>query len=518
LPGAFRLPRLFRSILASRQQESPGAGRVERHLPSPPRPQPGDPSGERTARQARHAVSALLSHALPPCRARLLLLPDVTPREAAEALLTTSLEGPDAMEREPPGQGAPGSEVSGGGGGGGAFGLASDGALDLLDWLWPLTHSAGRRARRLAQQLHQRLCLEVEAAVTEAAAAAAAAPTAGSPGPGGGEAEAGWLGAPPGGPCVGARVTVGSVSVPTRFSRVTHGALTQNLRAFSWLRTPLLSGPVSPGPSSRWLRALHPGAAARAAALAPPLALHRPLPAAAAAELGLPACGPQEDGPAGVGELRAWLRALEAAADWVVWALDQRCGLGLRRGQGPMPMLLMVQTPLGAALLFCCECLNVSPRLGALPSHPPSPFGLLRMLTPKEAARLAASPPQSSPTPPPPGGVLGDALVALLAAALPRLAPGGGGPALDVAALSGAPALLRGSEQDLREASGAVAALLARLAAARGALAPLAAPAARLSVGGGPDDGGLINFCLLGLLAPAVLGFKPSDGEGEAGY
>lgn len=37
-----------------------------------------DAAGARTAKQARHAISALLSHALPPCRRRVLLMPGVT--------------------------------------------------------------------------------------------------------------------------------------------------------------------------------------------------------------------------------------------------------------------------------------------------------------------------------------------------------------------------------------------------------------------------------------------------------
>lgn len=52
---------------------------------------------------------------------------------------------------------------------GGPFTLASDEILNLLTWLWPLTHAPGRRAAALARQLHQRLCLEVEAAAAEAA-------------------------------------------------------------------------------------------------------------------------------------------------------------------------------------------------------------------------------------------------------------------------------------------------------------------------------------------------------------
>lgn len=107
------------------------------------------------------------------------------------------------------------------------------------------------------------------------------------------------------------------------------------------MRTPA----ATPGPSAHWLRALHAGAAARDIAMSPPLLLHRPLPPAVALELGLaPNLGaaeaPASDGAtaaaaaaadgagappavAAVGELRAWLRALEASADWAAWALDQ---------------------------------------------------------------------------------------------------------------------------------------------------------------------------------------------------
>jgi hypothetical protein len=283
----------------------------------------GDPSGERTARQARHAISALLSHALPPCRPRLLLLPDVTPREAAEALLPSS---PDGMD-----EGGGGQEGGAGGGAGdGAFGLASDGALELLDWLWPLTHAPARRARRLAQQLHQRLCLEVEAAAAEVADAAAArpGPDEASPGPGGGGAAGGAAGGlgEQGALRAGSLCGRGAdrVGLPPHACTLLH--ITSDVR----LLTACAAAP-SPGPSARWLRARYPCAAARAAALAPPLALHRGLPPAVAAELGVPqhaqraAPGQrQEEGPAGVGEVRAWLRGIEAAADWAAWALDQR--------------------------------------------------------------------------------------------------------------------------------------------------------------------------------------------------
>jgi hypothetical protein len=144
------------------------------------------------------------------------------------------------------------------------------------------------------------------------------------------------------------------------------------------------------------------------------------------------------------------------------------------------------------------------------------------MLAPKEAARLSEAPtPAAAPGP---GAVplsLGDGLAVLLARTLPALAPPPGAPAPDASALSGAPPLLRGAEEDEQEACLAAAELLARLAAAPGALALLAAPARRLAAGGGGGggggDGGLVNFCLLGLLAPSVLGLKPSDSECRLG-
>jgi hypothetical protein len=58
---------------------------------SPQKP-PADATGARTAKQARHAVSALLSHALPPCRARVLVEQDVTPAEARQALAAGTRE------------------------------------------------------------------------------------------------------------------------------------------------------------------------------------------------------------------------------------------------------------------------------------------------------------------------------------------------------------------------------------------------------------------------------------------
>lgn len=128
--------------------------------------------------------------------------------------------------------------------------------------------------------------------------------------------------------------------------------------------------PTSPGPSARWLRALHPGAAARDRILAPFLLLQRPLPLAVAAHFDLFDPGqtlqqqqqqlfdagqtlqpqPQQgQGSPGVvagsvgagaaaaiswsgvgvsmtsaGDMRTWLRGLEASAGRAVWALDQR--------------------------------------------------------------------------------------------------------------------------------------------------------------------------------------------------
>lgn len=140
-----------------------------------------DAAGARVARQARHAVSALLSHALPPCRRRLLVACDVTPSDAAAAL-GFSIGGGSG------GGGHGSSSIGAGAGsaGGGAFSIASDGALDFLDWLWPLAHAPHRGARRLAQQLHARLCLEVEMAAAEAAAEGGYAAPSGGGGAGSG--------------------------------------------------------------------------------------------------------------------------------------------------------------------------------------------------------------------------------------------------------------------------------------------------------------------------------------------
>jgi len=100
---------------------------------------------------------------------------------------------------------------------------------------------------------------------------------------------------------------------------------------------------------------------------------------------------------------------------------------------------------------------------------------------------------------------------------------------VDAAALATAPCTLRGAEDDSREAASAAAELIARLVTPGSsgggssdgrcaAVEWLAAAAARL--GGGEVEGAaaeaeeaVVNFCLMGLMAPAMLGFKASDGE-----
>ena len=219
-------------------------------------------------KQVRRAVSALLSHALPACRRELLLLGDVSPQEAAEALSTA----PGSFAAFADGGGAAADPGAAAFASGAPFALASDGAIDLLGWLWPLTHAPGRRAALLARQLHQRMCLEVEMAAAEAAEAAGLPPSGGSAG--------------------GVRAAAAAAA------------------------------PDGSGPSARWLRAVHPGRAGADRALAPPLLL-----ACAAPPLGgaaAPAAAAAAAAAGGGAEARAWLRALEAAAEWASWALDQR--------------------------------------------------------------------------------------------------------------------------------------------------------------------------------------------------
>ena len=205
LAAAHTLDALRHCVTAARLSEGERAARAElgplgsalllapRLTTSPCAPVAADAGGGRVARQARHAAAALLSHALPPARGALLLAPGAAPQDAADALsrapgsaLTFLCGG--AAAPPPGGAGAPAVDPSlSAFEAGGAFALASDAALELLDWLWPLTFGGARRAAALARQLHQRMCLEVEAAAGEAAAGGGLAPGGG----GGGVAAAG---------------------------------------------------------------------------------------------------------------------------------------------------------------------------------------------------------------------------------------------------------------------------------------------------------------------------------------
>ena len=252
-------------------------------------------------------------------------------------------------------------------------------------------------------------------------------------------------------------------------------------------------------------------------ALAQPLQLSRPAPPALAAG----------GARAPAGDVRTWLRGVEASATWAAWALDQRWG--------PLCFHLPWPLPLPSCSCHCARAQMKTPPHARPAAAPPPPS----MLSPRELALLCAA------APPP---ALAGGLAALLLRLLPPPAPppdaadGGAPPPLPAGALAAPPAALRGCEGDLREAALAAAELLGRLAppapppgsnapplpAAGGGgspLALLAGAAARWQGesggggGGGDDDAalaaaadGVAAFCLTALLAPAVLGAAPADG------
>jgi hypothetical protein len=147
-----------------------------------------------------------------------------------------------------------------------------------------------------------------------------------------------------------------------------------------------------------------------------------------------------------------------------------------------------------------------------------------------QAASHPSVTPSPSGSPPSPANAptqsLGDGLAVLLLRVLPSLAPPAGdagdatgSPGVDAVLLSSVPHTLRGAEDDTREAAATASELLARLEAAKStpgggeAVRLLAAAAERMGEGVEEAEEALVNLCLLALLAPAVLGFKPSDGE-----
>lgn len=97
----------------------------------------GDPPGQRTARQARHAISALLSHALPPCRQDLLLSPYAGGPQQPPTDATVWITPPATPVA---------AETSGGGSA--PFSIASEGVLGLLEWLWQVTKAKAVEGRQ----------------------------------------------------------------------------------------------------------------------------------------------------------------------------------------------------------------------------------------------------------------------------------------------------------------------------------------------------------------------------------